>query len=72
VYYRDIKSIEEKLKLSFRVVELVKSKRILMPKTGTRKLYYLLENELKVLKVGRDKLFRILKANQLLIKRKKK
>lgn len=43
-----------------------------MPKIGTRKLYYLLENELKALKVGRDKLFRILKANQLLIKPKKK
>jgi putative transposase len=72
VYYRDIKSTQEKLRLSFKVVELVKSKRILMPKIGTRKLYYLLENELKVLKVGRDKLFRILKANQLLIKPKKK
>lgn len=72
MYYRDIKSTQEKLKLSFKVVELVKSKRILMPKIGTRKLYYLLENELKVLKVGRDKLFRILKANQLLIKPKKK
>tara|TARA_B110000259_G_C13980057_1_gene388259 strand:- start:75 stop:911 length:837 start_codon:yes stop_codon:yes gene_type:complete len=72
VYYRDIRSTQEKLRLSFKVVELVKSKRILMPKIGTRKLYYLLENELKVLKVGRDKLFRILKANQLLIKPKKK
>ena len=72
MYYREIKSTQEKLKLSFKVVELVKSKRILMPKIGTRKLYYLLENELKVLKVGRDKLFRILKANQLLIKPKKK
>ncbi len=72
MYYRDIKSTQEKLRLSFKVVELVKSKRILMPKIGTRKLYYLLENELKVLKVGRDKLFRILKANQLLIKPKKK
>lgn len=72
MYYRDIKSTQEKLRLSFKVVELVKSKRILMPKIGTRKLYYLLENELKVLKVGRDKLFRVLKANQLLIKPKKK
>lgn len=43
-----------------------------MPKIGTRKLYYLLENELKELKVGRDKLFNILKANNLLIKPKKK
>jgi hypothetical protein len=46
--------MEGKLKLSFRVVELVKSKRILMPKFRTRKLYYLLQNELKVLKVGRS------------------
>jgi len=72
VYYRDIKSTKEKLKLSFKVVELVKSKRILMPKIGTRKLYYLLEEELKELKVGRDKLFTILKANNLLIKPKRK
>ena len=43
-----------------------------MPKLGTRKLYYLLEQELKELNVGRDKLFKILKANQLLIKPKKK
>lgn len=38
-----------------------------MPRLGTRKLYYLLKNSLKPLKVGRDKLFRILKANHLLI-----
>jgi len=46
------------------VIELVKQQRLLMPKIGTRKLYYLLENELRLLKVGRDKLFKILKANQ--------
>lgn len=51
---------------------LVKSKRILMPKMGTRKLYYLLENDLKVFKFGRDNLFKILKTNILLIKSKKK
>jgi putative transposase len=54
------------------VITLVKSKRTVMPKIGTRKLYYLLEDELKELKVGRDKLFKILKANGLLIKPKKK
>lgn len=43
-----------------------------MPKIGTRKLYYLLENKLKLLKVGRDKLFMILKVNHLLIKPKRK
>ena len=35
-------------------------------------MYYLLENQLKLLKVGRDKLFTILKANHLLIKPKRK
>ncbi|WP_290699914.1 IS3 family transposase [Lacinutrix sp.] len=69
VYYRDIKLTKEKLKLSFQVIALVKSKRLLMPKIGTRKLYYLLEDELRELNVGRDKL---LKANQMLIKTKKK
>lgn len=43
-----------------------------MPKIGTRKLYYLLGNELNDLKVGRDKLFKILKANNLIIKPKRK
>ena len=43
-----------------------------MPKIGTRKLHYLLEEELRELKVGRDKLFKILKYNRLLIKPKKK
>ena len=42
-----------------------------MPRIGTRKLYHLLKEELKTAKVGRDMLFRILKANHLLIKRKK-
>lgn len=38
-----------------------------MPKLGVRKLYYLLREELNELKVGRDKLFRILRANHMLI-----
>jgi len=42
-----------------------------MPKLGTRKLYYLLKDELSILNVGRDKLFRILRANHMLIKPKK-
>jgi transposase InsO family protein len=42
-----------------------------MPKLGTRKLYHMLKMELSMLKVGRDKLFRILKANHLLIKPKR-
>jgi putative transposase len=42
-----------------------------MPRLGIRKLYYLLEEELRSLGVGRDKLFRILKANHMLIKPKR-
>lgn len=42
-----------------------------MPKLGTRKLYYILKKELLILKVGRDKLFRILRANRMLIKPKR-
>ncbi|NQY09715.1 MAG: hypothetical protein HRT71_09405 [Flavobacteriales bacterium] len=38
-----------------------------MPRIGTRKLYYILEEKLKVLGIGRNKLFSILRANHLLI-----
>ncbi len=47
---------------------MVRGIRNLMPKLGTRKLYHLLENKLLELNVGRDKLFRILRANHMLIK----
>jgi len=42
-----------------------------MPKLGGRKLYFLLRDELSILKVGRDKLFRILRTNHMLIKPKR-
>lgn len=38
-----------------------------MPKLGGRKLYFLLQDKLKSLKVGRDCFFDILRANHLLI-----
>ena len=50
---------------------MVQDLRSTMPKIGTRKLYYLLEDKLKKIKVGRDMLFRILKANHMLIKPKR-
>ena len=45
-----------------------------MPRIGTRKLYHLLEGDFKDsgLKVGRDKLFRVLREFDLLVKRRKK
>lgn len=53
--------------LAQQVINLVRALRIKMPRLGTRKLYYLLEYDLKKINIGRDKLFRILKANHLLI-----
>lgn len=50
---------------------MVQELRLIMPKIGARKLYYLLEDKLKEIRVGRDMLFRILKANHMLIKPKR-
>ena len=68
VYYRSKWSTSKGQQTALKVVELVNEVRRMMPRLGTRKLYYLLEKELKVLGVGRDKLFTILKANHMLIK----
>lgn len=45
--------------------------RLQMPRVGTLKLYHLLKDRLKTLGVGRDRLFAILRANNLLIVPKK-
>ena len=52
---------------SAEVVSLVMGIRRLMPRIGTRKLYHLLEESLTALGVGRDKLFDVLRANQMLV-----
>jgi putative transposase len=56
------------------VVQLVHQERKLLPRLGTRKLYYLLKQELeeRALKVGRDKLFTILREKHLLLGKKRK
>ena len=46
---------------------MVNNVRIKMPRIGTKKLYFLLKEELKGLHVGRDKLFDILRANHMLV-----
>lgn len=55
------------------VLELVKEERIEQPRVGTRKLYEALESTFEAmdLKVGRDKLFAILREHEMLVKRKK-
>ncbi len=53
------------------ILALVKEKRMKQPRLGTRKLHYLLQQERKSHHVGRDKLFSILRANNLLVKPRK-
>lgn len=68
VYYRRKKSAKQSRERAETVVTLVREVRQQMPRIGTRKLYYLLEDQLRVLGVGRDKLFTILRANHMLVK----
>jgi len=51
------------------ILDLVKEIRHKLPRVGCRKLYYLLQQELHQLpiKIGRDKLFDILRRNRLLV-----
>ena len=67
VYYRSTKRNKASRKKAEQVIELVENIRIKMPKLGGRKLYFLLSEPLKELKIGRDKFFNILRANHLLI-----
>jgi len=55
------------------VKSLVVNKRRVMPRLGTRKLHYLIADELRELgiKIGRDGLFDFLRSEQLLVKRRK-
>ena len=71
VYYRRKKSEQKRVETAEVVVTMVKGIRVNMPKIGGRKLYHLLQDQLIPLGVGRDRLFRILKANHLLIKPKR-
>jgi len=62
---------QHRQKIAKEAIELVKGIRVRMPRLGTKKLYWLLAPQLRALKVGRDKLFDILRANRLLIKPKR-
>lgn len=67
MYYRSIERKKKKRSLAEQVIALVEQQRIIQPRVGTRKLYFMLQQELKALKIGRDKFFDILRANHLLI-----
>ena len=67
VYYRKIKRRIVKQDKAQLVVKMVLEIRTLMPRIGAKKLYYLLNQDLKKLNIGRDKFIDILRANHLLI-----
>lgn len=67
VYYRSKKSFKQKRLRASKVINLVQGVRQIMPRIGTYKLYFLLQEPLNRLGVGRDKLFSILAANHMLI-----
>jgi transposase InsO family protein len=71
VYYRCLRRKQNKQAKAGQVVSLVLDIRKDMPRIGFRKLYYLLYDSLRELKVGRDTFLSILKANHLLIKPKR-
>lgn len=71
VYYRSHRSLIINQERASETIKMVLEIRRQMPRLGTRKLYYLLQERLSSIGVGRDKLFAILKANHLLIKAKK-
>ena len=72
-YYKYQKRFVIKRQIEQDVIGLVRKSRRTLPREGTRKLMRSLKNEFHKydLKVGRDQLFRILRENRLLVRRKK-
>lgn len=72
-YYKFFKRKKKRESVAQKVVKLVKEERKDQPRAGTRKLYEALHEIflLEGLKVGRDKLFDILREHEMLVKRKK-
>lgn len=72
-YYKYLKRWERYKSVESQVIQLVKEERKVQPRVGVRKLYEALlpSFEAAHIKVGRDSLFDILRANNMLVKRKR-
>ncbi len=72
-FYKYRKRYVKQKQLESDVIKLVNQSRKILPREGTRKLMKSLKNDFqkKNLKIGRDQLFRILRENELLVRRKK-
>lgn len=70
-FYKQRKYLRKKELNGFRVKEMVLSVRGQMPRLGTRKLHYLRRSEFEKcgIKLGRDGLFSLLRAEGLLIRK---
>ncbi|MEZ7514790.1 IS3 family transposase [Flavobacterium frigidarium] len=71
VYYRRIRRKSNKEFKAIEVVSMINQVRKTMPRLGGKKSYHLLMDDLKSMRIGRDKLFDILRANHLLIQPKR-
>lgn len=73
-YYNALKRIEKEKAESSLVLDLTRRIRRLMPRTGTHKLYLDIKEDIEKegYKIGRDKVHKYLKENDLIIKPKKK
>ena len=71
-FYKYIKRWERYKSVESQVIQLVKEERKEQPRVGVRKLHETLQPsfEAKQIKLGRDSLFNILRANNMLVKRK--
>ncbi len=72
VYYRSVRRRVIRQDKAEQVVRLVHEIRKSMPRIGTKKLYHLLMDKLRLMEIGRDKLLVILRANHLLIQPKRR
>jgi transposase InsO family protein len=72
-YYKFQKRFVAQKQVESQVIKLVNQSRRTLPREGTRKLIKSLKNDFQKnnLKIGRDQLFRILRENELLVRRKK-
>ena len=70
VFDRSIKVQEINIETANKVIDIVREVRLRQHRVATRKLYVMCPDAFKYLKIDSDRLFKILKANHLLIKSK--
>jgi transposase InsO family protein len=73
-YYQGLRAYRARLQSEEKVLELVRAQRARHPRLGTRKLQRLLRGEFtrRSVKIGRDKLFEVLRAHNLLVPKRKR